>query len=81
MSAGKCPNCGGEVQNGKCLYCDTVVNSFAVHQEKMFEVVKEVKIAEAKANNKKYTVQLIITIAVIAFRGRAWPEGAAGADL
>lgn len=28
--------------------------------------MKEVKIAEAKANNKKYTVQLIITIAVIA---------------
>lgn len=65
MSVGKCPNCGGEVKNGKCLYCDTVVNSFAANNEKILEIVKEVRMAEAKAKNKKYTVQLIVTVTII----------------
>lgn len=65
MSVGKCPNCGGEVQNGKCLYCDTVVNTFAETNAKMLNVVKEVRIAEVDRKKRRDNILLIILICVI----------------
>ncbi len=74
MATEKCPLCGRKTENGKCEQCggnvknnmsDMAVKHGLASNDKILEIVKEVRMAEAKAKNKKYTVQLIITITVI----------------
>ncbi len=55
---GRCPNCGGEVKDGKCLYCDTVCNQFEVSSNKLRDMVKEVRLHEIDEQSKNVKLKL-----------------------
>ncbi|MGN0612894.1 MAG: hypothetical protein ACI4JB_03260 [Porcipelethomonas sp.] len=66
MINGKCPNCGGEVKDGKCQYCDTVFSDSVYDKEKIFNLFKNVKLREAQVKKRKdYAVIAAIWAAVI----------------
>lgn len=73
MPGNRCPNCGGEVKDGKCLYCNTVCNQHEVSDKKLHDMIKEVKFHEIdeKSKNEKLMlrnekIKLIIALIIVA---------------